>query len=538
MQHRHVRRTARFAAVAGAFLIGSLIGAAGQGNGSGQWTVGGGDLFNRRYAAGENKISATNAARLKVKWVLPMHGDVSATPTVESAGDVTNVYAVDWGGYLYSIDGATGHIRWSHPLSYYTGNPVSVSRTSPAIVGNTIVIGDQGCVNSAGFPDYSTTASVMAINKNTGELVWRAMVSSHPYSVITSAPVAYNGVVYAGVSSLEENAGFIPGYPGFSYQGNVVALNAKTGALLWQFTTVPAGYTGGSVWGGSPVIDAKRGSLYVGTGNNYSVPAGVGPNPGELPVAGNDYFDSILALDLNLGTLKWATRVRDHDTWDVYSWILKTYYGVSEPDLGPDYDFGSAPNLITTKMNGQMTDLLGAGQKSGIYWALNPDSGAVVWSAQVGPGGTGGGIEWGSATDSNRVYCAISNTDSQPTPLGTNAGLWAGLDAATGNVLWRTADPIPGGGHDVGMVTIANGVVFAGSAGIPPGAAYPAGVPGGMFAMNAATGQILWSFPTDGAVICGPSVVSGTVFWGSGYSHLANAFGISGNPKLYAFSVQ
>src|SRR5262249_50599531 len=148
-----------------------------------------------------------NVGNLTMKWAFATHGDVSATPTVETTGGGTTRYAVGWGGYLYSINGGTGVPLWSHPLSDYTGNPhASVSRTRPAIAGNLLIVGDQGDVDSGGFLHYATSASVMAVNKSTGALVWRTIVSDHPYSIVTSSPVAYNGVVYCGVSSLEENA--------------------------------------------------------------------------------------------------------------------------------------------------------------------------------------------------------------------------------------------------------------------------------------------------------------------------------------------
>lgn len=547
---QHHRNSFRLLGAGLGLLLTVSLPAAGQQS----WTQGGGDIRNTRNAAGETTINAGNVGNLVKKWELVMHGDVSATPTVETVGGVTTVYAVDWGGYLYSINGDTGMVNWSSLLSNYTGNPNgSVSRTSPAISGNLLILGDQGDVDSGGFFHYAATASVMAINKTTGALVWRTVVSNHPYSIVTASPVAYNGVAYVGVSSLEENAGFLfqYGYPGFSFRGRVVALDLATGQERWHYDTISEalgkqGYTGAAVWGSTPVVDVKRGSLYVATGNNYSVPTGVGPNPGQKAATPDDHFDSVLALNLKTGALKWARRVRDTDTWDVF----RAFVLGGDPDMGPDYDFGSGPNLFTTMIKGKQVDLLGAGQKSGIYWAFDPDSGQVVWSTQVGPGGTGGGIEWGSAVDGNRVYCAISNSDNKPTGLTPekHGGLWAALDAATGAVQWRTVDPVTrasdgAGGHDYGMVTSANGVVFAGSMGLAPiknpftGEVFVPGVPGGMFALNAATGQILWSFPTDGAVNCGPSVVNGTVYWGSGYSHLGEAFGISGTPKLYAFTV-
>jgi polyvinyl alcohol dehydrogenase (cytochrome) len=521
------------------------------------WNFGGGGIHNTRSADSEHKISASNVANLKLKWAFTTHGDVSATPTVE--GD--KIFAVDWGGYLYSLDRNTGTANWSHKISDYTGNSVfSVSRTSPAIVDDKLIIGDQGDVSSAGFPqdggtpdahgnptDQGVTASVMAINKHNGQLVWRTVVSDHPFSVITSSPVEHGGVIYVGVSSLEENAGFIPGYT-FSWRGKVVALDAHTGAMVWArpFTTIDdasysQGYTGASVWGSTPVVDEQRGLLYVSTGNNYSAPTGY-TSPGGKAAPAGDHFDSILALDLCTGKLQWAFRAWNGDKWDVASWVHSgqpSYQG-GNTDLGPDWDFGSGPNLFTTE-RGQ--DLLGAGAKSGIYYALNPATGQVLWQTQVGPGGTGGGIEWGSAVDGDRIYSAISNSDSRQTSVTPQGqGLWAALDAQTGKILWSTLDPL--GGHDFGMVTLANGVMFAASAGQKPNVytGY-AGAPGGFFALDARTGRILWQFtiaddPGMGSVICGPSVVDGVVYWGSGYSHLTNSFGISGvTPKLYAFSL-
>jgi polyvinyl alcohol dehydrogenase (cytochrome) len=80
----------------------------------------------------------------------------------------------------------------------------------------------------------------------------------------------------------------------------------------------------------------------------------------------------------------------------------------NEP-TGPDFDFGSAPNEITYQTNHGYKTIIGAGQKSGIYYALDPDSGAVLWQTQVGPGSSLGGMEWGSASDGQRIYVAIGN---------------------------------------------------------------------------------------------------------------------------------
>ena len=60
-----------------------------------------------------------------------------------------------------------------------------------------------------------------------------------------------------------------------------------------------------------------------------------------------------------------------------------------------------------------------------------------------------------------------------------------------------------------------------------------------MYALDAATGTVLWSFESGGSVFSAPSVVHGMLFWGSGYRRNAacpNGFNSCGaTDKLFAF---
>jgi polyvinyl alcohol dehydrogenase (cytochrome) len=171
-------------------------------------------------------------------------------------------------------------------------------------------------------------------------------------------------------------------------------------------------------------------------------------------------------------------------------------------------------------------NIVGFGQKSGIYWALNPDNGNIVWSTLVGPGSSLGGIEWGTATDGRRIYVAIANRFHLPyalVPSGQQItwGSWSALDVATGNILWQTADPTAGT-IDTGSVSVANGVMYAGS------------YSGQMYALDITSGKILWNFASGGTVIDGPSIVDGALYWGSGYRNIPPGIG---NNKVYAFTL-
>ena len=135
-------------------------------------------------------------------------------------------------------------------------------------------------------------------------------------------------------------------------------------------------------------------------------------------------------------------------------------------------------------------------------------------------------MEWGSATDGNRIYVAIANFYGIPYGSGS-AGSWAALDPATGAILWQRADP--NGAVDIGPVAVANGVVYASSM-----AGSPATAPT-MLAMDASTGKTVWSFAAGSSVNAGATIVNGIVYWGSGYAHLGIP-GYTGNNKFYAFS--
>lgn len=509
------------------------------------WPSAGQNLRNTRAQGAETQIKPLNAGSLVKAWEVDTAGDVSATPAV----DGRNLYFPDAGGSLWALDRATGNVVWHKTMADYgLLAPGDYARTTPVIAGSKLIFGDQGGKFFAG-------ASVMAVAKQTGELLWKTTVDTHFSAMVTQSAIwdESSNVVYVGVASNEEGfAAFIPGYECCTFRGSVVALNANTGAILWKTYMAPEGYSGNAVWGSTPVIDRSRQSLYVTTGNNYSVPADVStcvaaattPEGKAACISPDDHFDSILALDLKTGGIRWSSRAVPFDAW-IVSCIagFDVFGGAACPEpAGPDYDFGQGPMLFTVKTPGNKSrDLLGAGQKSGQYWALDPDSGAVAWVTQTGPGGTAGGLQWGSATDGRRIFTANANSDHKPwdlVPSGgvTNGGIWSALDAATGQIIWQVAntnpDPNPFGvlppGFRAGSnapVTVANGVVYGCS--LDP--------EGHMYAFDAATGAPLWEFhaPDSGSCAAGPAVVQGTVYWGSGYGGF---FGASGH-KMRAFKL-
>jgi polyvinyl alcohol dehydrogenase (cytochrome) len=494
------------------------------------------NVCNTRAPTTAGGITTDSAKKLMTKWVFTASGDVSATPAVVG----TDLYVGDWGGTLYRIDTTTGQAVWSKnvadlaQLTDDAGAPITgfAARTTPIVVQNSVIFGTMRQVPQV-ITDPRPNAFLIAIDKDTAAVKWKTPLhEGNPAAVITSSPVFDGTTVYIGVASLEEAfAGYIPNYPCCSFRGSVVAVDATTGGILWQTHTIRddvyfagdggsrSGYAGVAVWS-PPVIDRKRKQLYVTTGNDYSTA------PGATTVVDGNYVGSILALDLSTGAVKWAKGLDSLDVW--------TFGNMS----GPDYDFGCGANLFTATVNGAPKDLVGAGQKSGVYWALDPDTGAVVWKTTVGPGGHLGGIQWGTATDGYRIYAGANNEIGAALTLGgsganagqtTKSGVWAVLDPASGTMLWQIADPAMSqalnGATVNGPVTVVNGVLFGGSM----------DAMGTMYAFDAATGAVLWSFPSGGTVYGGPAVAGGVVYWGSGYPSSRLQFGTT-SKKLYAFA--
>jgi polyvinyl alcohol dehydrogenase (cytochrome) len=496
----------------------------------GDWPMYGQNICNTRSSS-DTTLSTANVGRLAVSWKVTTGGDISATPAVVDG----QIYVPDWSGMLYRIDATSHSVVWSRSVADVLGlapagdggaagtrsSSTPAARGTPIVNGNTVIFGNA-----------TTSATLFAVDTTTGDLVWQTTLDPHPYAVIASSPAIDQGVLYVGVSSGEEGAGLQdPSYV-YTFRGSVAAVDPGTGEVLWQTPMIDdavffnadsgiAGYAGAAVWSGTPTIDRRRGQLYVTTGNNYAVPPSQADG-GALPAG--DRIESIVALDLATGKIRWSQRMTAGDVW--------TFTMLSNPD----YDFGCGANLFQANISGTVHDVVGAGQKSGVYWAVDADTGEVLWHTQVGPGGHLGGIHWGTAVDGERVYVGVNDESGTAYTLGgpaggerTSVGSWAALDPATGEILWQVANPTmtaPVNGASVnGPVTVVNGVVLVGSMDDM----------GTMLALDAATGKVLWTYASGATVYGAPAVVDGVVYWGNGYpSRLF--FGTPGN-TLFAFSV-
>ncbi len=498
------------------------------------WLSAGNGLTDNHFQPFEFALGRTTVPYLGLKWTFTADGDVEGTPTVSGG----SVYFADRGGSVWRVDAATGKTIWKASLPSITGSSASFARVSPAIGDGVIIVGD------------NTSGTVIALSQATGKKVWSTVLATDVGAIITSSPVVAGGRVYLGVASEQETlADFIPGFV-VTLRGSIASLDEKTGKIVWQSYMVPPSYTGGAVWSSNLAIDAGRNALYAVTGNNYSVPSSVAAcqtAAGTDPVAldkclpSTDHLDSIVSLNLATGAVIWGDRFTHADTYTV-SCRKPPPVPPQTPcpsPSGPDTDFGSAPNLFTIKVNGVSTDVVGAGQKTGTFWTVNRDTGAIIWGTQVGPGGEFGGIEWGTATDGNRIYVALGNTEYVETTLitgqKTNGGFWSALDPTTGKILWETPTTslAPKPAQAGSLVPPAGALAAAnGSVSVANGVMYGEDTAGNLDAFDAATGKVLFDYPSGGAGIAAPAISNGTLYWASGY-YLTGAT----SNKVYAFSL-
>lgn len=399
---------------------------------------------------GRASLTAREARRLGPAWQYTPPGTVNGAPAVVGG----RLFALSGDG-LVALDADSGDELW-------TRDDVSGS-SSPTYARGTLYVN-------------GSDSELWALDAKTGDDRWKVATDDQEFAVGFSSPVVAGKVVVVGLASIEE----VAAEANATFRGGAVAFDRRTGTERWRYRTAEPPYNGVGVWS-TPSFDAAANTVYLTTGNNYTEAAG--------PTS-----DSIVALDVATGEVRWMRQVT---TGDVFT--------IPNP-ISEDSDLGTNPILFDATIDGVERKLLGAGQKSGMFWVLDRATGEIVWQRQVSGGSSLiGGVFNNGAYDGRSIVVAGNNGPSRtPHPDGTPAAVLMALDPATGAVQWQ---------RDLdewvwAPITLGNGIGF-----VAPDDEVQA--------FDTKTGRELFRFATEGTVSSAPVIVGERVYFGSGISYLS-----------------
>ena len=453
----------------------------------------------------DSTINAVNAFNLAHRpgWPVSLGGKAISTQPVVDNGVV---YSGSWDGNEYALCAATctttshgqstmhasGAVLWKTPLG-------TTTPADPASCGGTIGVASTPAIATVTMAHDSKPSQVLyvggggndsvgggngklvALDASSGAIRWQTALGPAPATLIYSSPVVYTPAgatdpsVYIGVSSYADCP---------LVRGRVVQVDATTGAIQHQFYVVPEGCVGGGVWG-SPVVDAKDGSLYFATGNG-------------LPCVASPTYNEALI------------KVRASDLQVVSAWE------VPASESSADNDFGSVPTLFsgTATKGGARRSLVGIGSKNGIFYVFdrtNLAAGPVI-ALHIAIGGTcgecGAGIIAPAAYDGSTLYIA----GGAPPGGNGNKGVVDGFDPnALDTPLWIHGTS----GILLGAVTAAPGIVVVSEG-------------NQVLILNAHTGDTVATLPpSTGMYYAAPSISHG-VLYAADTAGLLTAYSING----------
>ena len=335
-------------------------------------------------------------------------------------------------------------------------------------------------------------ANLYAVDAVTGELIWQTSPDEHHSATLTGTPAFANGNLYVPVSSLEVVTAANPEYVCCTFRGHVMAVDGNDGSMLWDSYAIPnAPSSVGTTSVGTDMMGPSGAPVWTSPTINIEknlLIFGTGENYSS-PADTNS--DAVIAVALDTGERLWSRQTFPGDAWNV-ACMMADNPNCPEED-GPDYDQASSPLLVDI---GEGKTVVVAGQKDGRVFALDWETGQnKLWEVKLGRGSIQGGVHFGMAADGTTVYVPINDMND------TRNGEWldpetarpgvSAVNAVTGEVLWsHVQDNVCGEGRpfcDPGVsaaITATDGAVIAGH------------LDGVIRIYDGPTGDIIWSYDT------------------------------------------
>ncbi len=478
---------------------------------------------HRALTAAQAGLSTADFKDLELAWSLAFPGvtTMRAQPAIVgntlflSVGENAKLFALD-------ISGPTPCVQWTYTAEVPLRSGIAYGEMPGT--GRKVIT----------FNDVATR--IHLVDAATGKLLWKTPVGLYDLSNATGTPVIHGNRVFVPLSASEINIGGDERHLCCTTHGAFFALDIKTGRKVWTYETMEQarpikdrgdgqmmwGPSGAPIWT-SPLLDEKRGLIYVGTGEATSAPA--------APTT-----DSVLALDMKTGKLRWKFQATPDDIF--LTACMRNPKGLNCPREGRllDHDFG-ATLVMGKRADGR--DILLAGQKSGMLWALDPDNaGRLVWNREFGKGSPIGGIHWGLATDGERVFAPIHLF---PGPDGIDPNQRAGLHAVRvddGTVLWSYEPQPDCSGDRPQRVPNCKGVGLTGAPTVVDGAVVEGSADSILRAFDAKTGEVLFTYDTaraytgvNGVTGHGGAIDNASIVAANGFLFVNSGYGLMGGER-------
>lgn len=385
------------------------------------WKAWGNDLGNSRHqSAAGTALRADNLDQLELAWAFGHPGASSARAHPVAISDT--LFMGSPSGTVYAMDLDNGCAYWTFQATtgVRAATPVVFSE---ALNRHLVVVADG-------------SNRIHTLDARSGERLWWADVDDNPHATSTGSPVIHGDRIFVPVSSREVSAAARPDHHCCTFRGNVAAFDLNSGSRIWHTYVMEEARqvgenavgnpvlapSGAPIWQ-APSVDRERNVVYAGTGQNYSRPA-------------SDTSDAVIAFDRDTGEMRWVHQTMQDDAFHMGCAMSENHPNC--PDPGPDVDIG-APIQPVTLEDG--TDLVIAGTKGGMVYALDPDrNGEIVWETRVGRGSPLGGIHWGMTHIGDVLFVPVADRAIAEGDFPRQPGLHA-IDMNSGEVLWYTPAP-------------------------------------------------------------------------------------------------
>jgi glucose dehydrogenase len=524
------------------------------------------DVTGTRYNWAEKTLGKDNVDRLVEKWRFPAAG------VKEKIGVVHTLVVVQGCVYFgtetfpafYKLT-PDGQVKWVYrdpdlgKRTLRTAFKLSFALPSAGFLNAALVTRDTVYVGDAGGYLY-------ALDEQTGKERWKIDTRSkpfpgaHPSHCVFSSPILADGNIVIGGGAYEHGVAADPGNRGCTGRGFVVALEPRSGKVIWKYDVGPEakefdtpvtidhawgkqvyhrGPSTSSVWC-TPSFDAQTRTIYFGTDCHNSPRQ---PTKDD-PRLSTRHSCAVIAVDSRSGAEKWVTQITPNDVWN-YS--MPAYD--EKTGQYKDQAIGDTPKILWIFWQGRWRRVVAVGSKNGGFYVLDAQTGEILAHTPVYTGpprrppenlhprtlalpSSIGGLQTGCATDGKAIFTnGIDIPGLGAVPGGflpPTGGRVVSISMDTTQEYWRHERPrvkAVGGtkekpafsdvGDPVGSgIALANGVAY-----------FTTTVSNHLVALDTATGKSLKEIPL-GPVWSGPVVSRGRIYVGTG-----NLLFSPGNPR-------